>query len=49
MKVIIGAGKTTYEGWVSTQENELNLLNRDDFERIFAEEKPFAFLAEHVW
>ena len=49
MKVIIGAGKTAYEGWVSTQENELDLLNRADFERMFAEEKPSAFLAEHVW
>lgn len=49
MKVIIGAGKTAYEGWISTQENELDLLNRADFERMFAEVKPFAFLAEHVW
>ena len=49
MKVIIGAGKTAYEGWKSTQENELDLLNRADFERMFAEEKPSAFLAEHVW
>jgi len=49
MKVIIGAGKTAYEGWISTQENELDLLNRSDFERMFAEEKPSAFLAEHVW
>ena len=49
MKVIIGAGKTAYEGWISTQENELDLLNRADFERMFAEEKPSAFLAEHVW
>lgn len=49
MKVIIGAGKTAYEGWISTQENELDLLNRVDFERMFAEEKPSAFLAEHVW
>lgn len=48
MKVIIGAGKTAYEGWISTQENELDLLNRADFERMFAEVKPFAFLAEHV-
>ena len=42
MKVIIGAGKTAYEGWKSTQENELDLLNRADFERMFAEEKPSA-------
>lgn len=49
MRVIIGAGKTAFDGWVSTQESELDLLNRDDFERLFSKEKPTAFLAEHVW
>ena len=49
MKVVIGAGKTQYEGWINTQETELNLLNRADFERMFSKEKPIAFLAEHVW
>ncbi|MBP3556013.1 MAG: hypothetical protein J6K63_10295 [Clostridia bacterium] len=49
MKIIIGAGKTVYHGWISTQENELNLLSRADFECLFSKEKPTAFLAEHVW
>lgn len=49
MKIILGAGKTAYEGWISTQETELDLLNREDFERLFATERPTAFLAEHVW
>ena len=49
MKVVIGAGKTQYEGWINTQETEFNLLNRADFERMFSKEKPIAFLAEHVW
>ena len=49
MKVVIGAGKTAYDGWISTQETELNLLNPADFERLFADERPTAFLAEHVW
>ena len=49
MKVIIGAGKMTQEGWISTQETQLNLLKRSDFERMFAQEKAEAFLAEHVW
>ena len=40
MKVVIGAGKTQYEGWINTQETELNLLNRADFERMFSKEKP---------
>ena len=49
MRIVIGAGKTYYDGWISTQENELDLLNRADFERMFAYELPTAFLAEHVW
>lgn len=49
MRVIIGAGKTLYDGWISTQENELDLLNRADFELMFSHELPTAFLAEHVW
>ena len=32
MKVVIGAGKTAYEGWLCTQESELDLLNPADFE-----------------
>lgn len=49
MKVVIGAGKTHFDGWISTQEDELDLLRREDFERLFSDEKPEAFLAEHVW
>lgn len=48
-RVIIGAGNTKFPGWLSTQETELNLLCREDFQRLFAEEKPVAMLAEHVW
>jgi predicted SAM-dependent methyltransferase len=29
MKVIIGAGNTTLEGWISIQENELNLIDEN--------------------
>ena len=49
MKIIIGAGNTTYAGWLATQENELNILNRADFEKQFQEESIDAMLAEHVW
>lgn len=49
MKIIIGAGNTRQDGWIPTQESELNVLNRADFERFFAHEKADAFLAEHVW
>ena len=49
MKIVLGAGNTIYEGWISTQENELNLLNRNDFENFFKDELADAFLAEHFW
>lgn len=49
MRIIIGAGKTAYDGWISTQEDQLDLLNRADFERMFPSQKPEAYLAEHVW
>ena len=49
MKLIVGAGKTVLPGWTSTQENELNLLNHDDFLNHFPLESIDAILAEHVW
>lgn len=49
MRVIIGAGKTSFEDWISTQEDELNLLEEKDFMRKFPKRNIEAFLAEHVW
>lgn len=49
MKIVLGAGRTSFNGWVSTQQNELNLLNRKDFEQRFVENSIDAMLAEHVW
>ncbi len=49
MKIIIGAGETHFDGWISTQQEDLNVLNREDFEEIFEENSIDAMLAEHVW
>lgn len=49
MKIILGAGKTEYNGWISTQEEDLNLLNLDDFKNKFEKNSIDAMLAEHVW
>ncbi len=50
MKIILGAGKTNYNGWISTQESELDLLNEASFQRLFAKEQIVdVFLAEHVF
>jgi predicted SAM-dependent methyltransferase len=34
MKLIIGAGGKSQDGWTSTEEKQLNLLNREDFVRV---------------
>jgi predicted SAM-dependent methyltransferase len=48
MKVIIGAGGKTQEGWISTERHQLDILYREDFERILNGELGFeAMLAEH--
>lgn len=49
MRIILGAGKANYEGWISTQEKDLNLLDRKDFEKSYKENSIDAMLAEHVW
>ncbi|SFM09959.1 hypothetical protein SAMN03159341_11684 [Paenibacillus sp. 1_12] len=49
MKVIIGAGRTNYDGWLSTQEDELNLLYLDSWSALFRTGSMDALLAEHVW
>ena len=49
-KVILGAGNCSYEGWIQTQEKDLNLLDKREFYKCFqAEESVDAFLAEHVF
>ncbi len=49
MKVIIGAGSTSFDGWISTQEDELNVLDRSSWLNRFELESVDALLAEHVW
>ena len=48
-KIIIGAGKTLFDGWIATQENELNVLNQEHFSKKFEYQSIDAILAEHVW
>ena len=49
MRIIVGAGKVKYDGWISTQENELNLLSIEQWENIAQNGDIEAILAEHVW
>jgi predicted SAM-dependent methyltransferase len=49
LKVVIGAGKTQYDGWYHTQEEDLNLLNSHLFKKHFPHRDVECFLAEHIW
>lgn len=48
-KVILGAGGTTQEGWISTDKDKLDITLKVSFERYFMVEKASAFFAEHVF
>ena len=48
-KVIIGAGGKSYDGWVSTDIQNLDITKRSDFEKYWNSDTIEAFLAEHVW
>ena len=49
VKLIIGAGSQMYPGWIPTQKEDLNLLNRQDWVASFSQRKVDMFLCEHVW
>lgn len=48
-KIIIGAGKVVQDGWVSLQENDLDLLKKEDWRKLYNPESIDCLLAEHVW
>ena len=48
-RVVVGAGPTHYEGWVSTDMAALDLLDEGTWSRYVAEGSLDAILAEHVW
>ncbi len=49
MKVIIGAGEQNWDGWIATQGDELNLLDKGSWKRFFGNAKAEALLCEHVY
>ncbi|MBH5318824.1 methyltransferase domain-containing protein [Paenibacillus sp. GSMTC-2017] len=50
IKVVIGAGlQNNNPGWLHTQEEELNLVERSHWESKFTPNSIDAILAEHVW
>ncbi|HMM21086.1 MAG TPA: SAM-dependent methyltransferase [Selenomonadales bacterium] len=49
IKLIIGSGGIKYDGWIPTDIDTLNVLNRDEWEYYFKPGTISALLAEHVW
>lgn len=49
LNIIIGAGKQSYEGWIATQQEQLDLLNPADWTQSFGDRQIDALLCEHVW
>ena len=49
VRLVVGAGRTGYEGWISTNIDSLNLLDRGDWASLVGEVRLDRVLAEHVW
>ncbi len=48
-KIVVGAGETKYDGWISLNYERLNLLDRSSFAKYWKENSRTNILAEHVW
>ncbi len=48
LKIIIGAGETSYEGWVATDIPHFDALKKEDWEFFFKTHRPQNILTEHV-
>jgi predicted SAM-dependent methyltransferase len=50
LRVVVGAGgNNNNPGWIHTEEEELSLLKKNDWELRFSPNSITAILAEHVW
>jgi predicted SAM-dependent methyltransferase len=49
LQVILGAGTQAYDAWISTNQEELDLLCPQDWQLSFNARLTDAFLCEHVW
>ncbi len=50
IRVVVGAGEyNNNPGWIHTQRSELDLLRREDWEKLFSPDSIQTILAEHVW
>ncbi|CAM3572089.1 class I SAM-dependent methyltransferase [Deinococcus frigens] len=49
LRVIIGAGEQRWDGWIPTQREQLDLLDRATWAAWFGSRRADALLCEHVW
>jgi len=49
LRVIIGAGEQRWDGWIPTQQEQLDLLDRASWAAWFGGRRADALLCEHVW
>ncbi len=49
LKVIVGAGGTEQDGWVSLQESDLDITKPEQWAELFEPNSIDAIVAEHVW
>lgn len=49
IKLVVGAAGTAYEGWISTNIDDLNLCKKKDWKMLFRKNSINRILAEHVW
>lgn len=48
LKIIAGSANTKYQGWISTNVDEFNIMNEDDFKYYFETKLVDNILLEHV-
>jgi|GEM_PF-195705 len=49
IRLVVGAGRTDYDGWISTNIDSLNLLDSSDWKSVLGHIRIDRVLAEHVW
>jgi predicted SAM-dependent methyltransferase len=47
IRIIVGASSQSYPGWIQTQEDELNILSRSDWEGSFKSKRRRCFNEKH--
>lgn len=49
LKVVLGAGPTSYPGWINTDIDTLDITNSASWKALFGRRRAAKLLAEHVW